>query len=345
MPVEPAGHIQVAPPVEAFIVNYAGGEKLVSCVESLLASDYPSLRVRVIENNSRDDAIPLLREKHPGVDIIELEENVGYAGAMHVAAEKCESGLLIICNNDLVFEPDCVSKMVKTHLSSGASAVSARIVNPDETELERTTNASLNPLYFLVGGVFTDRTKAVYPSGACFLIIKDELAACLPPREMFLYYEDVFVGMALRSRGREIVQANDAAVHHHHGYSVASVSPFMLTFYRERNRHTCMFTFFGMWTLTRLALVGPIIAMARLLAPTGRRKSVLGAFTAWAHSSFSLFYIARLKRSIKGRNKSGEEIAKEYFTSRLVPDDHPRADVLNKRGRRIFGMLGIHTRD
>lgn len=333
------------PRVDVFVVNYAGGEMLIKCVESILTSDYQFFQLHIIENNSGDPAIDTVRQKYTDVNIIELTENVGYAGAMHVAYEKCSSGLLVICNNDLVFEPDCLSKMVAAQLSSGAAAVSARIINPDESELESRGNASLNPLFYLISGVFEDRSRAVYPSGACFLIQRDELGSSLPPRELFLYYEDVFVGMALRIRGREIVQANDAVVHHEHGYSVARMSRFKLTFLRERNRHVCMLTFFSDWTLFKLLFIGSPLAIARLIAAPKGTKSWRGAFLAWIHAPFSLRYILKLRRAVNGGKKHGENISAEFFTSRFVPDDHPSATKINSFAKFILKLLRIKTAD
>ena len=157
-------------PLEVFIVNYAGGDKLVKCVESLLSSDYPSLRVRIIDNPPHDPIIGTIKGQFPQVEIIESTTNVGYAGAMHIAAKESQSELLVVCNNDLVFDISCLTGLVADYRESGAAAVSARVINPGEGPLESGYNATLNPLFFLVSGVFTDRSRAVYPSGACFLI-------------------------------------------------------------------------------------------------------------------------------------------------------------------------------
>ena len=224
------GNLSANRRIEVFIVNYSGGEKLQKCIESLLTSDYPALDVRIIDNPPKDPVVNKIRAYYPEVDVIEPERNVGYAGAIHIAVKKCHTEQLVICNNDLEFTPDCISKLVQTMETSGAAAVSARIVNPGESEIESKYNASLNPMYFLIDGVFSDRSKAVYPSGACFLIEHVALTSCLPPEKFFLYYEDVFLGMSLRIKGSEIVQANDAVVHHEHGYSVRRMSSYKLTF-------------------------------------------------------------------------------------------------------------------
>jgi GT2 family glycosyltransferase len=235
--------------------------------------------------------------------------------------------------------------MVAAQVSTEAAAVSARIINPNEGEIELNRNASLNPFFFLVSGVFEDRSRAVYPSGACFLVQREELALSLPPKEMMLYYEDVFVGMALRVRGGEIIQADDAVVHHEHGYSVAKVNARRLTFLRERNRLTCMLAFFSCWTLFKMWFIGPPVAIARLIAAPRGTKSWLGAFTAWVHAAFSIWFVRRARRSVTGRVKQGEDICREYFTSRLVPDDHPSAKRTNRIARFILRLMGIRTMD
>ena len=164
----------------------------------MVSSGYPALKVRIIDNPPSDPIIETINKNFPNVEIIKPPVNVGYAGAMHIAAKECRSELLVIANNDLIFESTCLNELIKCWKETGAAAVSARVINPGETQIQSAYNASLNPLFFLIYGVFADRSRAVYPSGACFLIDRETLRNSLPPAELFLYYEDVILGMFLR---------------------------------------------------------------------------------------------------------------------------------------------------
>ena len=345
MPNRDNNHNPEHPPIEVFVVNYSGGEKLLNCVRSLLGSMYRPLRVRIIDNPPRDHVLNEISALYPQVEIIEPPSNVGYAGAMHIAAERCSSELLIICNNDLQFTPGCIPRLVGTYVQTGAAAVSARIVNPNESRLESEYNASLNPLYFLINGVFSDRSRAVYPSGACFLVERKALRECLPPREIFLYYEDVFLGMRLRMSGREIVQATDAVVHHEHGYSADKMLRYRLAFYRERNRHVCMFVFSSVGTIVKLALLIPLTLAHTLWRELMGEASFPGAVMGWLHASLSWGYIHKLRSSHPRKGISGERICAANFTSRLIHDDAAGAEAINRFGRWLFGFLKIRTLD
>jgi hypothetical protein len=334
----------INPPIEVFIVNYSGDEQLLKCVESLLESDYPEYHIRVVDNPPYDPILDEIKNQHPQIDVIKPETNVGYAGAIHIAAKACSTDLLIICNNDIVFKPDCLTELVRTYKNTRAAAVSARIVNPNETHLESEYNATLNPLFFLIDGVFSDRSQAVYPSGACFLIEWDALNKCLPPEEFFLYYEDVFIGMALRVSGQEIVQANRAVVHHEHGYSVSRINPVRLAFYRERNRHACMFIFFSGWTVAKLITLVPFALLHTIIKALRKKVSFIGAVLGWVHVTLSWSYIRNLKGNVS-RPINGETICAKYFTSRLIPDDSPFAGFTNKIGKAFFKLLRIKTWD
>jgi len=330
-------------PIEVFVVNYYGGEKLLNCVKSLLASMYRPFRVRIIDNPPRDPVLDEIITLYPHVEIIEPPANVGYAGAIHIAAEKCQSDLLIICNNDLLFSPGCIPKLVATYHQTRAAAVSPRIVNPNEGHLEANYNATLNPLYFLINGVFADRSRAVYPSGACFLVERKALMECLPPKELFLYYEDVFIGILLRMSGREVIQANEAVVHHLHGYSVNRLLQYRLAFYRERNRHVCMFVFYSSATILKLALLIPLTVMHTLWKELMGEASFPGAAMGWVHASLSWSFIRKLRLNLPHKGIGGDDVCAGNFTSRLIHDDAPAADTINRFGRWLFRFLRIKT--
>jgi hypothetical protein len=333
------------PQIEVFVVNYYGGEKLLHCVKSLLGSMYRPFRVRIIDNPPRDPVLDEIIALYPQVDIIEPPSNVGYSGAIHIAAEKCQTDLLIICNNDLLFSTGCIPKLVAVYRQTHAAAVSPRIINPNESHLEANYNATLNPLYFLINGVFADRSRTVYPSGACFMVERKALVECLPPKEFFLYYEDVFTGISLRMSGREMVQANDAVVHHSHGYSVNKLLKYRIAFYRERNRHVCLFVFYSGATIMKLALLIPLTLMHTLWKELMGEASFPGAAMGWAHASLSWSYIRKLRRNLPRQGIGGEAICAGNFTSRLIHDDAPAAATINRLGRWIFRFLRIRTID
>lgn len=245
------------------VVDYDGADVLPACLTSLIATVPPDIPVTVLDNASPSPSTGLLPDTiRSRIEVIRLEQNVGYAGAIEKAWSIGTEPMLIIANNDLKFEPGWLESLLEFARNENAHAVSATIVHESDSELEKTTNASLNVLLYLVPGVFKDRTKAVFPSGACFLLRREPGSAAPVDPEYFLYYEDVYIGFLLHSLGKKVVQCPSARVQHAGSHSAKRWDRNRLAFLRERNRILTMILFFDWWLLLGLS---PLILLDLIL--------------------------------------------------------------------------------
>ena len=242
------------PGARVVIVDFDGEGVLAKCLESLVATVSPGTPLTIIDNASPSPSQLLIPDSLIGrVELLRLDRNVGYAGAIVAAWQMGDEKYIVIANNDLEFEPGRLDSLVATAESTGAHAVSAIIEHEGESEIERSTNASLNPLLYLIPGIFKDRTKAVYPSGACFLVRRDKDFPAPVDGSYFLYYEDVYIGFLLRSLGKIVVQSLDSKVRHIGSHSVKRWSETDATFFQERNRIQTQLLFFDFQTLLGLS--------------------------------------------------------------------------------------------
>lgn len=90
--------------VDVGIINYNGGEELTACVRSLVTQRVP-VRVLVLDNASKDDSIPTLKNSGLPCQVIQSNENLGYAGACNKLLENMDSDIQVLCNMDLEFDP------------------------------------------------------------------------------------------------------------------------------------------------------------------------------------------------------------------------------------------------
>jgi N-acetylglucosaminyl-diphospho-decaprenol L-rhamnosyltransferase len=63
------------------IVNYNVRDLLRRCLQTVFASEGVNFRVCVVDNNSPDDSVEMVRAEFPQVQLIANEENVGYPAA------------------------------------------------------------------------------------------------------------------------------------------------------------------------------------------------------------------------------------------------------------------------
>lgn len=97
--------------------NYNNSSYTSRAVDSLCKADHQSqVRIVVVDNHSRDDAVLVLRQiarAYPGVDLLLNQENVGYFGGLNIGLQHLQRkwpGIkyVVVGNNDLLFPKDFV---------------------------------------------------------------------------------------------------------------------------------------------------------------------------------------------------------------------------------------------
>jgi len=68
--------------------------------------------VWVVDNNSQDDSITMIKEYFPQVNLIENKENVGFARANNQAMAKCTGDYILILNPDTLILQNALEKIV-----------------------------------------------------------------------------------------------------------------------------------------------------------------------------------------------------------------------------------------
>ncbi len=98
---------------DIIIITRNGWEITRSCIESLLLSvtDF-DLKITVVDNNSNDCTQENIRKLFPEIQLICNPDNFGYAKAVNIGVNSTASSFIIIANNDLVFYPDTIRKLL-----------------------------------------------------------------------------------------------------------------------------------------------------------------------------------------------------------------------------------------
>lgn len=96
--------------LSAVVVNWNGARFLPRCLESL-AGQSASARVVVVDNASDDGSAEYIQRYHPGIELIALEENRGYAGGANVGIRAAATEYVMVMNPDVVLAPDHFEKL------------------------------------------------------------------------------------------------------------------------------------------------------------------------------------------------------------------------------------------
>ena len=103
--------IMTTPPVSVVIPNWNGRRWLPGCLEALAAQTSLPAEVIVVDNGSVDDSLAYLRHEHPGVRIVALARNTGFAHAVNQGVGLASAPFVALLNTDVVVEPDWLERM------------------------------------------------------------------------------------------------------------------------------------------------------------------------------------------------------------------------------------------
>ncbi|MCH7491995.1 glycosyltransferase family 2 protein [Patescibacteria group bacterium] len=122
--------------LSVIIVNFNGRGLLRQCLKSLLtnlAGSSLKYKALVVDNNSSDGSVDMVREQFPEVRLIPLKENGGYAKAVNVGIKSIESRYYLILNMDTtIVQKEALDKMVifmDNHPQVGLAG--PKLINPN----------------------------------------------------------------------------------------------------------------------------------------------------------------------------------------------------------------------
>jgi GT2 family glycosyltransferase len=118
-------------PVSVAILNWNGGDLVLSCLRSILRQTYPIAARIVVDNASTDSSLDRLRMEDPGLEVIANPRNVGFARAANQAVEAAAGHWLLLANLDVEFEPDYVERLVCAgQRDSRIGSVTGKLLRP-----------------------------------------------------------------------------------------------------------------------------------------------------------------------------------------------------------------------
>lgn len=245
LPVE-----QTTPRVAVVILNWNQPQLTLDCLASLQAMDYPNYSALVVDNGSADDSVARISATYPGVEVLALDENLGYAegnnrGMAHALAHGAD--YVLILNNDTLVAPDMLSRLVAFAASRpclGIAGPTMFCAEPADTLFAAGSGIDWQRGVTENRGMF--RAAAAYPLPAAPEMV-DFIAGCavLATRRLidsvggldsgyYLNYEDVEWCVRARRQGFEVWHVPQAVMWHRVSATFGLGSP-ANTYYMTRN--------------------------------------------------------------------------------------------------------------
>lgn len=129
------------------IVNYNVRHYLEQCLTSVFAAaEGLDAEVFVVDNNSVDDSVAMVRERFPQVRLIVNADNPGFARANNQALQQCTGDYVLLLNPDTIVEKDtfrhCIDFIARTPRCGG---VCVKMVNGEGLFLKESKRGFPSP--------------------------------------------------------------------------------------------------------------------------------------------------------------------------------------------------------
>ncbi len=243
--------------IKILILNWNGKHLLKPCLDSVSAIDYPNYSVMVIDNGSTDNSVKMVKEKFSEVELLELENNNGFAGGYNRCFTRLKdeySGFILLLNNDTEVDPDILNSFIQAKEKYGDNNLfGGKIFYQDTPNLIWYAGGNVNLKRAKIShrGIrqndsaeFSKPLQTDYITGCCLFTSMEVINQLNGFDEWFnMYGEDVDLCLRAKKEGINCYYWPDAKLYHHvsaslgGAFSLKKLSKKLIGIGRLYNKH------------------------------------------------------------------------------------------------------------
>lgn len=133
-------------PVTVGMVNYNGMNMLAETIRSIQSLRYPVREILLADDGSTDGSVGFVRKHFPEITVIAMPENTKMANRLRsILLERSQTRLVYLTDNDLIFDPDCLSELVSAMRQlPNAAMCTARVLEKENPSIIYSDGNALN---------------------------------------------------------------------------------------------------------------------------------------------------------------------------------------------------------
>ena len=210
--------------LSVIVVTYNSAPWIEACLCSVFAQQVQGLEVIVVDHESRDDTVTIVRSKFPRARLFEAP-NRGFGAGCNRGANEARAPVLAFLNPDAVAEPGWLANLVES-LSDPSTIVTSQIVLLDDPSRINTLGHELHFTGFgYVIGYRNPRSAETKPrevpgfSGAAFAMRREDFENLGGFDEnIFLYQDDTELSWRARRHGFRILLVPNSVARHRYTF-------------------------------------------------------------------------------------------------------------------------------
>ena len=239
------------PSVAVVILNWNGKALLERFLPSVMGSAYPNLQLIVGDNASTDGSVDYLKSNFPTINILQNDQNYGYAGGYNHILSRVEADYFVLLNSDVEVPSNWIQPVIdKMESDEWIAAAQPKIKWQTEKDKFEYAGAAggfmdLHAFPFCRGRIFDSveadngqydaDTDIFWASGAAFFIksrVWKQVGGL--DEDLFAHMEEIDLCWRLKNLGYRILCCTDAEVYHLGGGTLNANNPYK-TYLNFRN--------------------------------------------------------------------------------------------------------------
>ncbi len=223
------------PLASIIVLNWNGKDLLAQGIPSVIEAVVRDARpheILVVDNGSTDGSVEYLRQTYPQIRVIDLPENLGFAGGNNAGVRAAQHDVVVLLNNDMVVDPGFLRPLLD-NFGPRTFAVSSNIYLQDASvrrEETGRTSATFRRGWIDYAHLEVDAKTLSRP---CYPVFYAGGGSSAFHRERFLalggfqdlyspaYVEDTDLGFRAWKAGWEVLFTPGSIVHHRHRASTS----------------------------------------------------------------------------------------------------------------------------
>jgi GT2 family glycosyltransferase len=232
------------------LVVHNGAKFLPECLKCIEEQTYRNFDLYIVDNNSTDNSIAIIKKRFPECKIIAQKQNLGFGKAHNLIIDEANSEYILILNQDVFLDKNYLETCVEFMINSpDVGSVSGKILkiywkNKELTEWEKSdkidscgltikkSHAASNYLSGSLSGSYL-KSKEVFGLSATAALYRKEALEDVAidtaikyeyfDEDFFMYQEDIDLAYRLRWNGWKTYCLAETLAYHFRTRSDASV--------------------------------------------------------------------------------------------------------------------------
>src|SRR6187397_487197 len=118
------------PRLSIIIVTFNSRAEIDACLRSLTDGIHVDREIVVVDNASTDGTAAHVRERWPGIRLVQLGANLGVARATNIGIQQTFGELVLLLTPDTIVPPDAIDRLISAlERDAGTAVVGPRIVD------------------------------------------------------------------------------------------------------------------------------------------------------------------------------------------------------------------------